>query len=104
MSRAGEVQPLHPWPRRTEARHLGYKAWRYEFEVVTSYRREFPIDMLRYDGCFPLEERDALAIARSIRGDDMTAEDARIHLVAYHESGGWKPTAARWESFGWKLA
>ena len=68
------------------------------------FRFEFPIDMLRYDSCFPRREEDSRIIADSLRGD--------LHGVGEVEIGkycerGMKPdrafTPGRWESFGAKV-
>lgn len=71
------------------------------FEVRGRY--PFPIDMLRYDGCFPIREaEDSGGIARSIeqhgRGEDM---EKPIRLGRYVERRSDLPTAHRWRSFGW---
>ena len=52
----------------------------------------FPIDMLRYAGCWPAREVDSHAImARGRR-------QVRLNVVA-----GQKPNAERWESLGWEV-
>lgn len=58
----------------------------------------FPLDMLRYDSCWPATEaRDSHAI-----GTTFTARREKgnftIHLTGIRE-----PTVGRWESFGWKV-
>ena len=58
----------------------------------------FPIDMLRYDCCFPYSEGDSIKIERILR--DRTA--GPVELGAYQEKR-WIPTAGRWESFLWKV-
>ena len=63
----------------------------------------FPIDMLRYDACYPATSDDAVKISASIR-------DARayIEIYAWPESyidlvGQVKPRSERWKSFGWEV-
>lgn len=54
----------------------------------------FPIDMLRYDACYPASGQDSAKI-NDIR------ERRVIELVAVHHSKAFEPTAARWNSFCW---
>jgi hypothetical protein len=68
----------------------------YTFEVVGS--GEFPVDMLRYDLCWPSSEQDS----------GLTAEAAGDHVrfkrTRYITLRGLKtPTVARWASFGWTV-
>lgn len=67
-----------------------------EFTVLG--RGEFPLDMLRYDQCWPKRESvDVIAIGRTF--DRRHARDAHdITLVGLRQ-----PTAARWKSFGWEV-
>lgn len=55
---------------------------------------QFPIDMLRYDGCWPSTQQDASAIERSFR----KGEAAIIEL-----EGIYPETSDRWASFGWNI-
>lgn len=55
----------------------------------------FPIDMLRYDICYPKRSEDANEIERSFRRD---RGDHRITLVSSKA-----PTEERWGSFGWAV-
>jgi len=54
----------------------------------------FPIDMLRYDSCWPLTQADANVLT--------WASSERRHISMQTVSPG-GPTEARWESFGWKV-
>lgn len=56
----------------------------------------FPVDMLRYDACYPAREVDAAAIARTF---DRDAYAETIWLETYAP----KITTERWESFGWRV-
>jgi hypothetical protein len=59
----------------------------------------FPIDMLRYDACWPASSVDSGKIDASIKRAN--AEPLEISLtVAAGYSG---PTVARWASFGWSV-
>jgi hypothetical protein len=56
---------------------------------------QFPIDMLRYDLCWPATGSDSTDIEHSHPSSTI------LHRI---DLKGLKlPTAARWESFGWKL-
>ena len=51
----------------------------------------FPIDMLRYDLCWPAKADDAAWIPRSGSGRHINLKGLKT------------PTIGRWESFGWKV-
>jgi len=58
---------------------------------------EFPLDMLRYDRCFPRTGMDCDSITYK-------GERRQVTLVALNrDSYLWKPTYGRWESFGWNV-
>ena len=75
---------------------MARKLYIHEFQVVGQLT--FPVDMLRYDSCFPATSEDAVKIAPHFEREG-TEE---IHLVSYSEKS-WVPTQARWISFGWKV-
>lgn len=58
----------------------------------------FPLDMLRYDNCFPADQESV---------EQMTPNGlAGIRLVRlkrYISTKDQMPTSARWASFGWKV-
>jgi hypothetical protein len=64
---------------------------------------QFPIDMLRYDGCFPSSEQDsgeiALTFSRFFRSDDINP----ISLTKIADTKSWTPEHGRWNSFLWKI-
>jgi hypothetical protein len=55
----------------------------------------FPVDMLRYDACWPHWEQDAYAIT-----NDDYSERRRVVLETHRAAA---PTARRWESQGWRV-
>lgn len=64
----------------------------------------FPLDMLRYDGCFFDKEADATKVGTS--GCPATGSlrvTGSVSLRRYVESKDDMPTEARWTSFGWVL-
>lgn len=79
---------------------MASKEYRYEFTVESAHDM-FPIDMLRYDCCWPKSEsKDSVAITVSLdsRAFRLRHVPQSITLVGLRE-----PTAGRWESFGWKV-
>lgn len=71
------------------------KSWRRTLVTVTG-QGYFPIEMLRYDSCVPMNLEDAQIIALA-RPDGVTRE-IKLWRFSYEAS---KASAARWESFGW---
>lgn len=57
-------------------------------------RGDFPLDMLRYDLCWPATEDDSRLVAHAVRTADRPVRLRGLKL----------PTVARWASFGWKVA
>jgi hypothetical protein len=55
----------------------------------------FPLDMLRYDSCWPLTSYDVELMAGNVKVEEPT----EVHMVSL--SG--PPTTGRWESFGWTV-
>jgi len=62
----------------------------------------FPLDMLRYDSCYPRAQEDVSNIKV-----EYTKENGRqlqvVTLCRMHQERDWKPTFGRWESFGFKV-
>lgn len=67
-------------------------------EVVVTGKGEIPLDMLRYDRCVPATGHDVTEIVSGQANRTVV----KVHLVRYSPEGS-KATAARWESFGWKV-
>ncbi len=57
--------------------------------TVTGEGSNFPVDMLRYDRCWPATTDDAIAIVNEPR-------EVRMGSNQY-------PTQDRWTSFGWQI-
>ena len=64
----------------------------------------FPIDMLRYDACYPAESVDANVIASAIRYDRDAPGTQTVTLEKVH-MGKTTPnlTQDRWVSFSWAI-
>lgn len=67
------------------------------FAVVEGYGI-FPLDMLRYDCCFPVESEDANAVA-----GEPDAPTRRVAVQRWCDIADGRWTNGRWESFGWKI-
>ena len=64
----------------------------------------FPMDMLRYEGCFPQTSDDVNWMCDAL--DYQTIRDhndIRITLVTRHSEKKPRLALARWESFGWTI-
>lgn len=65
----------------------------YTFTVIGN--DDFPIDMLRYDLCYPKSQADASEITKTFRA---RTGDYRVTLISSKA-----PTEERWGSFGWAM-
>jgi hypothetical protein len=77
----------------------------FDFKIVVEGRGPFPLDMLRYDRCYPRSEADA----NRAQDEERVTERRRIELT-HREPGSpdgrgrhWMPEIGRWESFGWPV-
>lgn len=57
-------------------------------------RGPFPMDMLRYDACYPADEQSSF-----VAMDFNCNEPRTVHLTSLTMN----PTPGRWESFGWAV-
>ena len=76
--------------------------------IPESEHSEFPLDMLRYDTCWPYSQEDVATIQKTFRHliyneNDVIEELPPIHLKRRIESKKSMPTEDRWKSFGWKV-
>lgn len=65
----------------------------------------FPLDMLRYDACFPATGEDAAHMDDCLNRD-VSAKDRiekAITLIHVSDHIRWTPTVGRWESFLWHV-
>lgn len=74
---------------------------RHTFTVEGSGR--FPIDMLRYDSCYPASQADVSAITNDGGPGQARLEPRRVELAHTDTRKRWTPTSGRWESFGWRV-
>jgi len=61
----------------------------------------FPIDMLRYDSCYPASESESCKLSESVENGGLAVR--RVELACRNDRERWTPMAARWESFGWTV-
>ena len=83
---------------------IGYKMTKKEtaLQFTVLGRGEFPMDMLRYDGCYPKSEKDTVT---------MQSDGLREVMLQKTLNWGtphkllevWSPTVGRWNSFGWAV-
>jgi hypothetical protein len=66
-------------------------------EFVVNGVGSFPIDMFRFDLCYPKSEEDSATIEKSFRQSERGEHSVR--LVSSKA-----PTLDRWRTFGWKLS
>ena len=70
----------------------------YVFTFTVVGRGKFPMDMLRYDECYPRTGADAENIAPV---DRPVAREVVLNTV--QDRKHWQPTVGRWQSFGWSV-
>lgn len=68
---------------------------KYIVEFVVSGNRDFPVDMLRYDRCWPATSESATMLGRG--------EIRDVQLKCYAENKVPPITEGRWQSFGWRV-
>jgi len=61
----------------------------------------FPLDMLRYDSCWPMEREDVEKIDNS---SSEVKEMRNVTLCRIVRNKNLQPTTDRWMSFGWVVA
>lgn len=64
---------------------------------------EFPMDMLRYDSCFPQSEQDSGKILGTTWANRENNDRVEVGIARYVPYKGTEVTRARWESFGWTV-
>lgn len=67
----------------------------YEFAVMG--KGIFPLDMLRYDQCFPMSGAD---VEKMEDGDYREIRTVRLCACSHVN---YQPTEGRWSSFGWPV-
>jgi hypothetical protein len=75
--------------------------YQHRFTVAGTY--PFPLDMLRYDACYPAHEPETAVMADTMNEHYRGDSPVEITLVHLSTNKHWKPTAARWLSFQWHV-
>lgn len=82
-------------------------SWKYRHEFTVQGKSRFPIDMLRYDACFPSRSEDAAAIGHYDVTSGPTCQHNEelidVRLIRYSETKDPRITVGRWQSFGWSV-
>ena len=72
-----------------------------DIKFTVEGRGEFPLDMLRYDRCFP---RTGVDVEMMERPPEVLNSPRCVTLVALARDWiFWQPTLDRWLSFGWRV-
>ena len=83
---------------------IGYEMSKKETSTLFTVigQGEFPLDMLRYDGCYPQCESDSATMRKDgLREVTLQKTLDRGHPNRSHRI--WSPTVGRWNSFGWAV-
>ena len=86
------------------ANGIGYKMTKKEtaLQFTVLGRGGFPMDMLRYDGCYPKSEKDTVTMQSDGLREVMLHKT--LNWGTPHELlKVWVPTVGRWNSFGWAV-
>lgn len=76
--------------------------YRTRFKVLPLAAGRFPIDMLRYNACYPRTEQDAGKIAGTFYPRS-PREAVEVELERLHDGREHRLTDERWRSFGWAI-
>lgn len=76
--------------------------WVHTFKV--NGKGLFPMDMLRYDRCYPAGPESVAAIVQRTSADGLSQPERRDAVLCHVTSDRhWKPEDGRWTSFGWEV-
>ncbi|MCK5138810.1 MAG: hypothetical protein KAQ85_03115 [Thermodesulfovibrionia bacterium] len=68
------------------------------------FLNQFPVDMLRYDHCYPASENDSAQISYSFERRSARVKNTKLEVkLCRYAHKNWVPTSGRWESFGWVI-
>lgn len=84
---------------------------KYRVAPLNGRRAHFPIDMLRYDGAYPIDQQDSARIDDTFwirTADSQVTEpasqakgaDRSVNLICTFNGS---PNDARWKSYGWEV-
>ena len=74
------------------------------FDVQGGRTSTFPMDMLRYDSCWPARNQDVMMVLALVQQDASAIErlpaKVTVRLCTDNRNA---PTKARWSSFAWRV-
>jgi hypothetical protein len=74
------------------------------YEYYATGQGDFPLDMLRYDQCWPTSTDDAFNLLNDdhqCAGQHLYQSPNRLRSIRLQSYG--EPTIERWSSFGWSV-
>ena len=74
---------------------------RFEHKFIVTGQSPFPVDMLRFDSCFPETAKDSAVIQSSLQNPEPENRSVRLVCVVHRKS--WRPAADRWRARGWAV-
>ncbi len=100
------IQTVIEWRKamleHSEEAKRGYHYALVPHEIHVMGRGLFPLDMLRRDQCFPLDEGEAQRLYYHL--DSVDSKDGReVIRLGTMQRRLWMPTVERWKSFGWTV-
>jgi len=72
----------------------------YQHTFTVSWVGRFPLDMLRYDGCYPLTIEAAASVEYSVDQELRSRVSRSGTFASVRDTATWTPTFDRWRSFG----
>ncbi len=79
-------------------------AKKYQQLFTVTSKMAFPLDMLRYDQCFPYSQEDVAQIGASLdRCVDVKERTVTLSRFVDAKTVRNLPTMDRWKSFGWTV-
>lgn len=70
-----------------------------DIKFTVEGRGEFPLDMLRYDRCFPRTGDDAEMLRTP--AEHLSSPRCVTLIALARDMRYWEPSRGRWASFGW---
>lgn len=78
-------------------------SFKYEHRARIVFSGQFPLDMLRYDRCIPLEETDCSIIGHSFNDYSGEAKVVLVRTISDKKDWASAWTFGRWQSFSCRV-
>jgi hypothetical protein len=95
--------------QRSEALHhrafctfIGERQMAKVWDFTVTGRGRFPLDMLRYDACYPSDQEAATLMDHTFAYGGFKGDPNPTSIKLRSRTGA--PTPERWSSFGWKVS